>query len=171
MDTRDSESWQEVFQGLLSSQERVIPRKGKNGFDVMQLLEQIQQIPKALLVTPQGVALVSLLAGVTLETAGYSKMTFRLKQDLFLDEATQEKVEIAPSENAYCLALPSSDRSIQCELKPKLNIEFDIWPWKGLLIPAEFGKFDLPVAKLLIILGTMGLSAEFIKGIGGIVPG
>jgi len=139
--------------------------------DLFKLMEQIQTLPAAFLQTKEGVAFVSLLSGITLEAAGFSTSVFKLKPGAFLDASQREKLDKLGSETAYCLSLDASARNQVCELKPKLNIEFDIWPWKGLAIPEDFGKFDMPVAKLLMLLGTMGMSAEFVKGVGGIVPG
>jgi len=133
----------------------------------------IQEIPKALLQTPQGVALISLLSGIMLEQAGFSDLVFKLRKDLFVDPATAEKIAKFPSENMYCLSLDKTSRGIQCEMKPKMNVDFDIWPWEGGLfgIKPEFGKIDISVPKLLVLLGSMGLSAEFLKGLGGVIPG
>ena len=153
------------------SQERPTRSKEKEGFNVVQLLDQIQKIPTALLQTKEGAALIALLSGVALEAGGYSKKVWKLKETAFLDKGQLESLEKASYETAYCNSLDPVTRNTVCELKPKLNIEFDIWPWKGLAIPEDFGKFDMPVAKLLMLLGTMGMSAEFIKGVGGIVPG
>lgn len=139
--------------------------------DLFKLLEAIQTLPAALLQTKEGVSFVSLISGIALEAGGFSKMVFKLKENTFLDESLTEKLEKAGSENAFCISLSASSRGTLCEMKPKLNIEFDIWPWTGLAIPPSFGKFDMPVAKLLMLLGTMGMSAEFVKGMGGIVPG
>jgi len=154
------------------SKTRTFPKDSKD-ITIVDILNMIQEIPVALLQTPQGVALISLLSGVLLEQSGFSNLVFKLKPNLFLDQANMDKLSKFPSENAYCLSLSSSDRSIQCEMKPKLNVKFDLWPWKGGLfgIQPEFGEVDLPVPKLLILLGSMGLSAEFLKGLGGIVPG
>lgn len=154
------------------SQTRTIP-KDKKDITIVDIIQMLQEIPKALLQTPQGVSLVSLLSGVALEQAGLSDLVFKLKKDLFVDPETQDKIAKFPSENMYCLSLDKSSRATQCELKPKLNVAFDIWPWEGGLfgIKPEFGKIDISVPKLLILLGSMGLSAEFIKGMGGIIPG
>lgn len=154
----------------MSERTRTVPRDMKN-ITFVDVINMIQEIPKHFVGTKEGVAFVSLMTGILLEQGGFSKMVFKLKPNTFLDEATSEKLEKAGSENAFCLSLGATGRSQLCEMKPKLNIEFDIWPWKGLAIPDSFGKFDMPVAKLLMLLGTMGLSAEFVKGVGGIVPG
>lgn len=151
---------------------RTIPKDIKN-ISIVDVINMIQEIPKALLQTPQGVALISLLSGLMLEQAGLSDLVFKIKKDLVTTPAVRDKIAAAPSENVYCLSLSTGDRAIQCEMKPKLNVEFDIWPWQGGLfgIKPEFGKVDLPVPKLLILLGSMGLSAEFLKGLGGVIPG
>jgi len=154
------------------SSTRTIP-KDKKDINIIDIINMIQEIPKALLQTPQGVALISLLSGVMLEQAGLSDLVFKLKKDLFVDPATADKIAKFPSENMYCLSLDRTSRGIQCELKPKLNVAFDIFPWEGTIlgIRPDFGKIDIPVPKLLIALGAMGLSAEFLKGLGGIIPG
>jgi len=154
------------------SKTRTVPNESKD-ITFIDVINMIQEIPKAILQTPQGVAFVSLMSGLLLEQGGFSDLTFRIRKNLVTNEAQREKIARFPNENSYCLSLSASDRSIQCEMKPKLNVEFDIWPWEGGLfgIKPEFGKVDIPVPKLLILLGSMGLSAEFIKGLGGIVPG
>jgi len=153
------------------SSTRTIPRDKKD-INVVDVINMIQEIPKAILQTPQGVALISLLSGIMLEQAGLSELVFKIKKDAFLDDATKEKVAAFPSENAFCLSLGAGRNTI-CELKPKLNVAFDIFPWEGTIlgIRPDFGKIDIPVPKLLIALGSMGLSAEFLKGLGGIIPG
>jgi len=154
------------------SQTRTIPKNAKD-VTFIDVINMIQEIPKALLQTPQGVALVSLLSGLLLEQGGFSDLAYRIKKDLVTDEATREKIAKFPNEQSYCLSLSGSARSIQCEMKPKMNVEFDLWPWEGGLfgIQPDFGKLDIAVPKLLILLGSMGLSAEFLKGLGGIIPG
>lgn len=155
------------------SNKRVIPTNPKD-ITIVDVLNMIQEIPKALLGTKEGVALISLFSGIMLEQAGFSDLRFRIKGQ-FRGGPEQFNQEILDKhggdENKACLSLLESERNRFCELKPRLNVEFDIWPWSNLAIPKSFGAFDLPVPKLLIILGTMGLSAEFIKGMGGIVPG
>jgi len=154
------------------SQTRTMPRDKKD-INIIDVINMIQEIPKAILQTPQGVALISLLSGIMLEQAGLSDLVFKLKKDLFVDVETQDKIAKFPSESSYCLSLSSGARAIQCEMKPKLNVAFDIFPWEGTIlgIRPDFGKIDIPVPKLLIALGSMGLSAEFLKGLGGIIPG
>ena len=155
------------------SQTRTMPKDPKN-ITIVDVLNMIQEIPKQFVGTKEGVAFVSLLSGILLEQAGFSDMRFRIKPKFRIpgEKFVEELLDKAGGDqNKACLAMTSSERGNLCELKPKLNVEFDIWPWSNLAIPESFGKFDLPVPKLLIILGTMGLSAEFIKGMGGIVPG
>jgi len=148
--------------------------KNPKDITIVDVLNMIQEIPKALLGTKEGVALISLLSGIMLEQAGFSEMRFRVRDDFkipgekFIEEAVAKH---GGDENKACLDTDPTTRARICELKPKLNVEFDIWPWSNLSVPKSFGAFDLPVPKLLIILGTMGLSAEFIKGMGGIIPG
>jgi len=152
---------------------RTIP-KDKENITIVDVLNMIQEIPKALLETKEGVALVSLLSGILLEQAGYSQLRWRVRDafkipgEPFIEELIEKH---GGNENKACLDTDPTTRARICELKPRLNVEFDIWPWSSLAVPKSFGAFDLPVPKLLIILGTMGLSAEFIKGMGGIVPG
>ena len=147
---------------------------------IIEVLDQLQKIPAAILQTKEGVSFISLMSGILLEQAGFSDLRYRIKEQFrspsekFLfseDEPIGVVVKHGGDENKACLSMTPGQRGDVCELKPKLNVEFDIWPWSNLAIPQSFGKFDLPVPKLLIILGTMGMSAEFIKGMGGIVPG
>jgi len=166
------------------SQTRTIPRDKKD-ITLVDIINMIQEIPKALLETKEGVAFVSLISGLLLEQAGLSNSKYRIKEkfrdpgEKFLwDEEKNSKgvvIGLVPfhngDENKACLSMDSDTRIRVCDFKPILNVEFDIWPWSSLAVPAEFGKFDLPVPKLLIILGTMGMSAEFLKGMGQVVPG
>jgi len=155
------------------SQTRTIPKDMKN-ITIVDILNMIQEIPKALLGTKEGVALISLLSGILLEQGGFSELRYHVKDafkipgEKFIEELVEKH---GGDENKACLDTDPTTRARICELKPRLNVEFDIWPWSNLAIPKSFGAFDLSVPKLLIILGTMGLSAEFIKGMGGIVPG
>jgi len=158
---------------------RTIPKDMQN-ITILDVLNMIQEIPKQFVGTKEGVAFVSLLSGILLEQAGFSDLRYRIKEmfrspgEKFLfseEDPVGIVVKFGGDENKACLAMNQSERANVCELKPRLNVEFDIWPWDSLAVPKSFGKFDLPVPKLLILLGTMGLSAEFIKGMGGIVPG
>ncbi|MEE8115342.1 MAG: hypothetical protein V3T23_13440 [Nitrososphaerales archaeon] len=155
------------------SQTRTMPKDPKN-ITIIDVLNVIQEIPKEFVGTKEGVAFVSLLSGLLLEQAGYSQLRFRVRDafkipgEKFIEELVAKH---KGDENKACLDTDPTTRARICELKPRLNVEFDIWPWSNLSVPKSFGAFDLPVPKLLIILGTMGLSAEFIKGMGGIVPG
>jgi len=166
------------------SKTRTIPKESKD-ITIVDIINMIQEIPKQFVGTKEGVAFVSLLSGILLEQAGFSDSKYRIKEKfrdpgekfLWSEEKDSKGVVIGlvpfhgNDENKACLAMESNTRVRVCDLKPKLNVEFDIWPWSSLAIPKEFGKFDLPVPKLLIILGTMGMSAEFLKGMGGVIPG
>ena len=168
-------------EGLLT-QTRTIPKDAKD-ITIIDVLNMIQEIPKALLETKEGVAFISLLSGILLEQGGFSDLRYRIKDKfrgpeqkfLWSEERDSKGVVIGlvpfhgDDENKACLAMDSNTRVRVCDLKPKLNIEFDLWPWQPKIV--NFGKLDISVPKLLITLGTMGLTAEFVKGLGGIVPG
>jgi len=179
-----------MVEGLVVMESRS-KSKNDDANTLLNLLEQIQKLPEAFLKTKEGVAFVSLISGLALEAGGFSELRYRIKTEfrnpeekfIWNEDKEDGALGIVPfhsgNENTACLSLDKGTRDRICALKPRLNVEFDLWPWTigkdsligKFIIGEDFGKIDLPIAKLLMILGSMGMSAEFVKGVGGVIPG